>query len=163
MFDNKNHSIPKRIFTAFWRSVLVRYAIITFRSCSLNSSGDNLTSSISLGDTFNALQMSERISTSGRFIPCSQLETLLLLTPIKSANSFWLKPRISLYLQILAPISYFIQTHHNKLYTIFSGMSTNDFEKFCRKVLTLQYFCGIIVVYSEILERSISYGNLPKN
>ena len=60
-----------------------------------------------LGETSGATQMAARISVSGRLMPCSQLETRLLLTPIRAASCFWLKWLSSRYFRIRLPISYF--------------------------------------------------------
>ena len=40
------------------------------------------------GETSGATQTVAKISASGRLMPCSQLETRLLLTPIRAASCF---------------------------------------------------------------------------
>ncbi len=107
VYDSVSSAMPKRTSTACCNSALFLYAVITCFSCVLSSSSVKCTSSKSLGDTFNALQIRPIISASGLFMPCSQFDTLLLVTFIFSANCACVNPLSFLYLRILFPILYF--------------------------------------------------------
>ena len=104
--NQSGRSRPSNMRTAGCKAGLRRYCRINCRSSSFKSSLASRTSSSSSADTCNASQMAARISASGRFRPCSQLDTRPQLTPICVASAFWLNPRCCRKRRMRFPISY---------------------------------------------------------